>query len=428
MTRKLAWLGMVALWLTAAGASSAETIAITGGTVHTMTSAGTLKQATVLVENGRISEVGADIDIPEDATVIDASGKVVTPGLFSAFTSIGLVEIGMVKETVDFHGPEAAFGPGFDVSVAVNPNSTLIPVTRIEGVTRVLTLPEASHSLFAGQGAVLHLGGGEDTVAKPRAAMLVEVGEEGAEIAGGSRAAVWLALREALDDARDFDANREGYQAGRHRPYSLGRVDLEALIPVLKGEMPLLLHLNRVADIRQALRLARDYDVRVVLLEAQEAWLLADELAAANIAVIINPLDNLPDRFEGIAAALESAARLQSAGVTIAFGSFNFASHNARLVAQLAGNAAANGLPWKAALEALTVNPARIFGLEDSYGAIRPGLDADIVIWNGDPLEVMTAPEAVLIKGQRVPAESRQTKLRDRYLNLLEDGAPFAYR
>src|SRR5690606_9707290 len=191
--------------------------------------------------------------------------------------------------------------------------------------------------------------------------------------------------REALQDARDYGQNRRAFESASRYAYALSRPDLEALQPVLAGELPLVVDVERAADIEAVLRLAEDFDLDVIIQGGAEAWLVADELAAADVPVILNPLQHLPFSFEQIASTLEHAAKLHAAGVTIAFSQGE--SHNARNVKQAAGIAVANGLPWTAALEALTVNAASIFGVEN-YGRLAPGFDADVVIWDGDPLEV----------------------------------------
>ncbi len=410
----------------------AQTYAITGGKVHTVSDAGTLDDATVVIADGRVVAVGTDVAVPDGAEVIDATNKVVTPGFVPAYSHLGLVEIGLVDETVDSYQIADRFAAAVDVTDAFNPASTLIPIMRVEGITRALTAPTVSlwalarvpgarTSLIAGQGAWVDLSGTEDSVVQPRVAMFVELGETGAALTGGSRTTAMLEVREALIDARDY-AEEEGAD-WLERDRALSRLDLQALGPVIDGSIPLVARVERASDIRAAMQLADEFDLKLVILGGAEAWMLADELAEAGVPVIFDPVRNLPDRFERLGSRLEAAALLNEAGVTIAFSSSD--EHNDRNVRQTAGNAVAYGLPYDAALAALTRNPAYIYGVEE-YGSLEPGAVADIVVWDGDPLEVTTYADAVFINGEKIPMESRQTKLRDRYLKLDRE-LPHAY-
>lgn len=417
---------VVALTVLLGGPASAEVIAITGGTVHTMGDQGTIEDATVLIRDGRIEAVGTDVNIPSDARRVDAEGRPVTPGIIDAHGQIGVVEVGAVDATRDDAMEGRRFTAAFDVTDAINPDSTLIPINRVEGITRAVVAPSHSRggSLIAGQGAIIDLAGPGDYITDSPSAMYASLGETGASLSGGSRAAAMLALREALQDARDFRQNRAAFESRDRREYSLGRLDLEALQPVLAGEMPLILTAHRASDIRAALRLATDYNLRLVIRGGAQAWRVADELAAANVPVLLDPLLNLPGRFETLGATMENAARLHEAGVRFAFTTGE--SHNARNITQAAGNAVAYGLPHDAALAAITAAPADIWGIDDQVGRLESGLAADVVIWDGDPLEVTTFPTHVFIKGEQMPMETRQTELRDRYRNL-DDELPPAY-
>jgi imidazolonepropionase-like amidohydrolase len=395
-----------------AAPASTEIVAITGATVHTMGSAGTLHGATVLIAGGRIQAVGAGIAVPAGARRIDAAGKVVTPGLLDSLTQLGLVEVSAVEDTEDATNADPQVSAGFEVADGINSRSMLIPINRVEGITRAVSAPAAGKSLFLGQGAVIHLGGGPQTVVRRSVAQFVALGEGGARLAGGTRGVAALRLREALRDALDYDANRAAYDRAERRPYSLPRLDLEALLPVARGEQPLVVLVNRASDIEQVLELARRMKLRLILAGAAEGWEVAGEIAAARVPVLLDPLTNLPESFEEMGATLENAARLERAGVTLGF--FTGDSHNSRNLRQAAGNAVAYGLPWDAALAAMTVNPARIWGLDD-YGTLEPGKDADVVIWDGDPLQVTAAAERVFIRGLEMPRDSRQIRLRDRY-------------
>ena len=410
---------LLALGLAAAcgvtGPLSAETIAITGGKLETMGPAGTVPNGTVLIVDGRISAVGVGIPIPGEARRIDAHGRVVTPGLFNSLTRLGLVEVSAVEGTADSEVKSDRITAAFDVAEALNPRSTLIAVNRIDGLTRAVVAPSAGNSLIAGQGAVIHLGAPADLLVRERVAMFAFLGERGAELTGGARSAAILRLREVLQDAADFAANRKAFEAGDRREYSLSRLDLEALVPVVRGELPLVVTADRASDIVAALRLAKELELRLILAGVAEGWMVAGEIAAADVPVLVEPLDNLPSSFEQLGATIANAARLRTAGVRVAF--MNGDAHNARNVRQSAGNAVANGMTWHDALAALTTVPASIWGIAERYGSLEPGKDADLVIWDGDPLEVTTYADVVLIRGVEIPMESRQTLLRDRYRN-----------
>ena len=409
--------------LALAGAPAvAETVAITGATVHTMTRAGTLERATIVIVDGRIHALGAEVAVPEGARVIDGEGLVVTPGLFDAWGSMGIVEVGAVEGTNDIEVDNARIGAALNIADAVNPRSELIAVNRIEGITRSVVAPESKTHLVAGQAAIINLGGAGDWLEVAPAAMVVQFGERGAELSGGSRAAALLTLREVLQDARDYGRNRSAFDRGARRAYARARHDLEALQPVLAGDVPMLARVDRASDIEAVLRLKREFKLRVIIAGGAEAWVVADQLAAESVPVVLDPLVNLPGSFETLRATGENATRLHKAGVAVAFGSGD--SHNARNLRQAAGNAVARGLPWDAALAAATTAGARAFGLETG---LESGDAADLVVWDGDPLELRSYPVAVFIGGEQMPMTSRQTALRDRYLPA-PGPVPHAYR
>jgi imidazolonepropionase-like amidohydrolase len=413
------------LWSTA----TAESIAITGATIHTMGSSGTIENGSIVITDGKIAAVGRDITIPDDATVIDGQDAIVTPGLFDPHSQIGVEEISLIADTVDAVQSDARYSASFQVADAVNPRSTLIPINRIEGVTRAIVAPRSStgagSSPISGLATAIQLGSVEDFLVQRDVALFVVLGQNGARLAGGARGNTILRLREALEDARDYGANRSDFDSGQRREYSMSRPDLEALQPVLSGERPVVAAVHRASDIEATLDLAAEFDLRLVISGGSEAWMVADRLAAADVPVILNPLDNLPQQFESLGASLSNAARLHQAGVLIAFSTEE--SHNARNMKQLAGNAVANGLPYEAGLAAITTNPARIFGMDSLSGTLSPGLAADVVVWDGDPLELDTFATRVIIAGRDIPMVSRSTLLRDRYLDP-ENPLPPAYR
>ncbi len=414
--------------LFASTTASADSIAVINGTVHTITNAGVLENATVLIDGEDIVAVGTDVAVPNDAIVIDAQNRPVTPGLMNVMTKIGLLEVGQVDAADDFSLGEAPFSAAFDVTAGLNPDSVLIPVTRVDGVTRAVTVPSAFGEVFDGLGAVIHLGLGDDLVIRSRAAQYTGFGGRAAEAVGGARGGLAVFLRQAFDDARHYDNNRRDFDQNRTRDYVLHQLDLEALLPVLDGDIPLVVTVNRASDMRVLMDIAVDYDIRMIFNSAREAWKVAGKLAEADIGVIIDPSNNLPTSFDNVYATLDNARLLHEAGVTIAIATTSFNDfNNPRNVTQIAGIGVANGLPFDAALAAITRNPAEMFGIDDDYGTLEVGKDADVVVWEGDPLEVTTLPTDVIIKGEVIPMDSRQLRLRDRYKDL-SDTTPMQFR
>lgn len=431
MIRRLALIALLAV----AGGVHAESTAIIGATVHTVGAQGSLENATVVITNGRITAVGPEIAAPDGATIIDASGKVVTPGLFTPTGQLGLVEVGFSAGPLDAVQRGERFTASFDVAGAFNPRSTLIAVNRIEGVTRALSVPGPAgaddtgytSSVISGLAAVVNLSGDADSIDKRRAALVVSLGEYGVPYAGASRAAPLMSLRHALDEAADYREHRDAFERGEHRDYSLSQADLEALQGVLAGDVLLYARVDRASDIMSLVALVEERGLRCVIEGGTEAWMHADELAAADIAVILAPAENLPSNFDRINARSDSATILAAAGVRIMFSYGTSETHNARNITQSAGNASVAGLPWAAAMRAITLTPAEVYGVAESLGSIEVGKQADLVIWPGDPLELRNYPDQVFINGVAVPMVSRQTLLRDRYLDVTTTTPP-AYR
>jgi imidazolonepropionase-like amidohydrolase len=435
--RRLTLAVMAALF--AASPALAQTIAITGGKVWTGSDRAPADGLTVLVRDGKVAAVGADVAVPAGAKVIDARGKWVTPGVFNAFTRVGLSEVDDVDETNDWTASKAEFSAAVDVVPAIDANHTPIAITRIEGVTRAVVAPVASKSIFGGQGALAHLGDTKSLIFKPQAFQYVELGERGASLAGGSRSASFVAFGNALEEALQYDANRIRYIQGGHRESLVNKLDTEALIPAAKGEMPVLFHVEKASDILQVIALKQRYSrLRPIIVGAAEGWLAADDLARARIPVIAYGLDNLPRDFEKLNATMNNVGRMTGKGVVVALGSpvGDDDARQGRLVIQHAGNMVAqarvpggNGLSWVQAMQAITVIPARIFGVEAQVGTLEAGKQADVVVWDGDPLELASAPTAVLINGVEQSLESRQTHLRDRYKDLTKPrDLPLDYR
>ena len=398
----------------------AKSIAIVGAKVHTMSSQGTIDNATVLIKNGKIQSVMQGETALAGYEIIDAKGKVVTPGLIGASTSLGLVDVGFSAGTNDSNSSLTSIsktGAAFDVSYAINPESSLMAITRIEGVTSAATSMGRTGQLFNGQGALISLGNISDPVIQARAFISTRLGNNGADIVGGSRSVIWVTLEKALAEAK-FAMGRSLTPIDEWHG-ELSRADIAALIPVVKGEIPLLVDARRAADIRQVIALKqRQPQLNIVIIYATEGWRVAKELADSNIPVILDPEANLPFGFDQLGSTLKNAGRLASAGVEVSIG---IETHNIRLARQHAGNAVANGLSWDQGLAALTINVAKLYGIDDKLGSLEVGKIADVVIWSGDPLEITEAAELVLIAGEEIDMHSRQSKLRDRYLKLQTD-------
>ena len=427
-----------ALWLTAAliaAPALAAPTAITGATVMTGQGETMIANATLIFDNGRITAVGANLPVPAGATVVEARGRFVTPGIIAAASDIGLSEVGGVRETNDSAARQSAFSAGLDVSTAINPRSLHIPINRLGGITRAVVVPDSASTLFGGQGAVISLAAAGPTLTRARAFQYAEMGENGARLAGGSRPAAWAQLANMLAEAQRFAANPALFDRGQDSGSLAKRLDAEALAPVLDGRQALLIHAERASDISEVLKLKGRYPaMRPVLVGAREAWLVAADIAKAGVPVITHSLYDLPDDFESLAASRNNVGHLQAAGVTVALGALGGIGGTAPFnLPAYAGNAVAQGLvpggkglTKGQALASITANPARIMGLTD-LGTLAVGKRADVVIWDGDPLELASAPVAVYIDGAAQPMASRQTELAARYKALGRTDLPLQY-
>jgi imidazolonepropionase-like amidohydrolase len=402
----------------------AQTLAITGGTVYPVSGA-PIERGTVLMRDGRIVAVGADVSVPGDAQRIDATGKVVTPGLVNAATQLSVVDIGAVAATrnVSARGREG-IAAAFTVWDGLNPVSVLIPPARAAGITSVVIAPRGG--LLSGQAAVLHLveGSAADMVMRSPVAMVGQIGNPQA-VNAQSRAELFLRLREVLDDARAYSRRKADYERAQTRQFAASRLDLEALGPVLEGRIPLLLEADRASDIESALKIGRDYNLKLIISGAAEAWMVAEKLAAARVPVLTGAMNNIPISFSSLGTRQENAGLLRRAGVTVVIignaGGGDEEAFNVRNVRFEAGNAVAYGMSREDALRAITLTPAEVFGVADRVGSLQPGKDADVVVWSGDPFEFATQPEHVFIRGREVRGPTRQDMLEQRYKTLPPD-------
>lgn len=415
---------------------SSRAIVITGGMLVIGDGSKPIENGSVVVRNGRIVAAGADVEIPEDAQRIDATGKWVTPGVIAGFSRIGLAELDLVESTNDTAAKSSPYSAAIDVAPAVDWRASVVGVSRRNGVTRAVVSPRTGSSIFAGQGAVIDLANDPDAVALPRAFQFVEMGELGASRAGGSRAAAHLELRMALRAALTTDSNEKLHKDSKSDNTRLLPVDVAALVPVTRGKTPLLIHVERASDILAVLELRREFPkLALVLVGVSEGWMVADRIAAAGVPVIASALNDLPTRFEMLAATQSNIGLMNSAGVKVAIGMIDdFDSRQARITRQYAGNLVALnklpamvGLQWDQAFAAITGRVAEVMGLSGDIGSLKPGRRADVVIWDADPLELSSSPQMVMIDGVAQPLRTRQTELRDRYLSPAPRGLPKAY-
>ena len=406
-------------------AADAQTVAITGGRVYPV-SGPMIENGTVLVRDGRIVAVGANVAVPNDATRIDATGKWVTPGLINALTGLGVNEIGQVQSTVDRSARgDNSVAASFPVWLGINPASTMLAPARNDGITSVVVVPTGG--LIAGQAALIDLVPGTltDMVNKAPVAMVAQFGDARS---GGTnaRGEQYARLKELLDDTRVYARRRAEFERAETRAFAARRADLEALIPVVERRLPLMVNADQASDIDAVLRLAREANVNVIIAGGAEAWKLADRLAAANVPVVVGSMNNIPTSFSTLGVRQETPALLQRAGakvVLIANGSGGEEVFNVRNLKYDAGVAVAYGLSWDDALRAVTLGPAEVLGVANRIGSLQVGRDANIVVWSGDPFEFTTKVERVLIRGREVVQPSRQDELMDRYKSF-----PPAYR
>ncbi len=408
----------------------AQTIAITGGKVVIGDGSAPIEGGTVLISNGRILAAGKTVVIPAGAQRIDATGKWVTPGIVAGFSRLGLAAVDAVDPANDSGASNSPFNASIDISPAINTDVEAVAISRAAGVTRAIVSPEAANAIFGGQGAVIDTGEDARPITRARAFQFIEYGETGARRSGGSRPAWFANFRNAVAETREAARGlfREGGQ--------LKRADAVALGPVVSGTQKLLIHVESATDIRAILDLKREFPmIQIVLVGASEGWRVARELAAARVPVIASALNDLPGSFEQIAATQSNVGRMKAAGVTVALGMIDDDdTRQAQYAMQYAGNLVAltrvpgaTGLSWNDAFAAITSKPAEVIGLGVEIGSLRVGRRADVVIWDGDPLEVTSIAIKVLIDGVNQSLVTRQTRLRDRYVKPADEDRPKAY-
>ncbi|MBX3564076.1 MAG: amidohydrolase family protein [Sphingomonas sp.] len=420
-----------------AAPAAAQTVAITNAKLVIGDGSQPVDGGTVVIRDGRVIAAGPGVAVPAGMRVVDAGGKWVSPGIFAGFTRMGIVEVDAVNTTNDASAGSSPFHAALDVAPAVNPRSSPIAINRAEGVTRAVVAPETSTgSIFAGQGAIIDLGTGGNGVSRPRAFQYMEYGEDGGQAAGGSRPAAIATFRNALFEVAAYQRAPASF-LDRGKDALLTRADAEALVPVLRGTVPLLVHVERASDILVVLGLKREFPtLRLVLVGAAEGWMVASDIAAAGVPVMANALSDLPASFEKLAATQSNIGRMKAAGVLVGIGTLGQdEARQARWVKQYAGNLVAlgripgaAGLDWGAAFATISSKPAEVMGMGADYGSLRAGRRGDVVIWDGDPLEIGSSALNVFIDGVEQPLASRQSRLKERYWEPKEGALPKAYQ
>ncbi len=454
----IARLALGAALLALAVPAAAQDFAITNATVATGDGSAPVQGATVVVRGGKVVAAGQGVAIPAGGETIDGTGKWVTPGLFAAMTALGLSDADGIGESNDVGARNSPFSAALDVMPALNPASQHVAVARNNGITRASVSPAPASSIFGGQGAVVDLGADPAMIVRPRAFQVVALGEYGAQLAGGSRVSAHAVLRNALREARQYGSDSRITGGGGPRQVSTGddipidsrlidnnaerddvlltRFDAAALVPVVSGQQPLYVGVERASDIRAVLALRSEFpNLKLVLVGVSEGWRVASDIAAAGVPVIADPVDDLPSRFEQLAATQSNIGRMAAAGVKVALGGLSGSTGDQpRNLKQYAGNLVAltrlpgaSGLTWAQAFAAITSVPAEISGQGGRAGVLAPGAVGDVVIWDGDPLELSSTAERVFIDGVEQPRDDHQTRLKDRYRDLDDRDQPKAY-
>ena len=405
MTRTL----LIALLTTLAGGAQAQSLFLDDARVYLD---GETVTRDVVVEDGRLIDVAERLRAPDGARSL--SGAWVTPGLFAADSRVGLVEIGAESDTNDLGADTSLSSVANRAADAFNPRSVHVPIVRRQGITHALVLPNPQgHTIFGGTAAIVNLSGDFNSVLDETGAIHVALGERGADLAGGSRSAAMSQLRGALRDAIDGVDGREDGNV-------LTPLDAQGLRAALRGDLPLAVRASRASDIVALVNLQRDYPgLDIIVYGAEEAYLVIDEVEGSGLHFVVDPMNNLPDSFESAGARFGTFKALVEAGVDVAIANTSsLGVTRAQALRQHAGNAVARGADWADAFEAISSTPAGWFGVDD----------LGLVVWDGDPLEVTSAPVHMILNDEAMSLESRQTRLRDRYNPAREDDRPYKYR
>ena len=419
------------LVMPAAAQTTTTVYAIKGAKIYTLSGA-PIENGTVILRDGKIAAVGANIDVPTGAQVIDATGLEVYPGLFDPITQLGLNEVSAVSATVDI-SELGDYNPEIVAATAVNPASTHIPVTRASGITHVIAVPGSNTfdlgtgGMIGGQASAFHLAGWtmEEMQIKRSVAMFINwpsIATRTFDFATFSFKDKPYAdakkeydktineMSDLLDRARHYaQASEKGSPALFERD-----LKLEALVPVVEGKLPVLVAAGRARDIRNAVEFCTKQNLKMILADGTEAWKVKDLLKEKKIPVILGPSQRLPEEEDDpYDKPMTLASELHDAGIPIAFASFGTAF--SRRLPQYAGTAVAYGLPHEEALKAITLNAAQMFGIDDQVGTIEPGKFADLIVTNGDPLELQTQVRYLFIKGKLTSTDNKHRDLYEQY-------------
>jgi imidazolonepropionase-like amidohydrolase len=371
----------------------------------------------MLITTGeRVSAVGKAGPIPAEAQVTSVGGAIITPGWVATEAPLGLMEIELESSTVDSQPRREersdAIRAGQSAADGYNPLSTLLAVARRGGITSAVSTPQGG--LVSGTSAWVDLVDRFPATAVVREDIALH--SNVFEIGDASRPYALSKLRDALQSARLYSRSPDAYDRGQTRDLVLSVSDLDRLSRLFGGGLPLVVKVARGADILRLLSLAKGYALKLILSGVDEGWTVAPQIAAARVPVVLDPTQNLPDSFSKLNSRRENAAMLSAAGVNVIISTFDaYTAHNLR---QLAGNAVAHGLSRKAALRALSLEPATAFGMGQNYGLLAPGKVANFSVWNGDPFELGTWATQVVVRGQATSLRSRQDALFERYRDL----------
>lgn len=414
-----------AITLIASTTAMAQSLVIKSQKIITNTGAGQIENGVLVIEDGKITSIDQNRDATGDK-IIEGETLWVTPGLFAPFSTLGLVEVGAESRSNNINAADKEATVRIRAADSFNPKSSSIAVSRIGGVTHAAVVPDARSDIFGGQGMIVSTTGEFDSAVNTSAFIFIDY-SGGSNITGGSKGAAMAFLRDALADAENYNTRFASPTDGD----ALHRADARALRMVLSGDRPLLIAADQAVDMLNIIGLKKSYPrMDIIIVGAAEGWMVAEQLAKANVGVMVDPLENLPYSFDRLGSRLDNVKLLMDAGVNTAIISRSATggvAHNLRLAPQHAGNAVAVGLSWEQAFKAITLTPATMFGYAN-LGQLQAGQNANLVIWNGDPLEVTSAVVAVIIDGKTQSMESRQTILRDRYNPTNTGDKMYGYR
>ena len=403
--------------------TNAKTIVIKNATIYDGVSDTPFK-GNIQIEDDKIKRISSS-NLQGDF-IIDAQEKIVTPGLIATDTEIGIVEIGALSVTRDDSAD--MYKIGFSIYDAFNPNSTLIPWNRSNGVTTSLTIPQNTSSPIGGMGSLFVLDGKLNVTGVRDAAMIGQVGGS----SSGSRSEHYAIIEDLLVMASSLSKSDLSSDSNIYEligewsitdAMELHPRDIKALFKILNDNVPLIMKSHRASDLLKLIEIKERFNLNMIIMGAQEAHLVKSELAEAEIPLIINPINNIPDSFDELASNIQMASRLEEAGIPLMFNTSR--SHNYHLIRQGAGVAVANGMSYGAAIKSLTSVPANTFGMSDR-GTLEVGKIADLIIWDDDPLEPSAMPEHVFISGETIDLTTRASRLTDRYTKELNK--PVIYR